>query len=245
MKKILDAGCGRGEFAIGTLSKKGYVFGVDFSEKFISNAKREAEKRGIKNCHFIVSALEKLPFKDDEFNEIHCYNVLEHVDDEKKSICELKRVLKKNGRIYISVPHKKSESFLKRLDKKYFSENMHKRIFDHKYLVQYLIKNDFTVLKHKNRGFFRAVGRTLRFFLKLPFEEQSGIVYKKNIFVSSVSYIDFLINSNFKTIRMDLNDKNKVYLAFPFYFLKIILTPIDFLMNFVYPAEFYIVLSKR
>jgi len=45
-----------------------------------------------------------LPFADNEFDSIICTEVLEHVADLDKSLCEMSRVLKPGGYAFVSVP---------------------------------------------------------------------------------------------------------------------------------------------
>ena len=54
--KSLDIGCGSGVATIllATEFPKSEFHGFDFSEEAIGRAKAEAEKRGLKNCHFKV-----------------------------------------------------------------------------------------------------------------------------------------------------------------------------------------------
>lgn len=46
----------------------------------------------------------KLSFKDNQFDLIICIHVLEHIDDDKKAMQELLRVLKPNGKALLDVP---------------------------------------------------------------------------------------------------------------------------------------------
>lgn len=96
-KKILDIGCGFGLY-VDYLSRLGYeTFGVDFIEKFIILAKQS--KQGI----FIKADAEKLPFKDNEFDTLLMFDILEHGDD-VGILKEAKRVCK--NRILVIVPKK-------------------------------------------------------------------------------------------------------------------------------------------
>lgn len=47
-----------------------------------------------------------LPFKDDSFEEVHCFHVLEHVtrDKYKPMLSEMHRVLKPGGDLYVETP---------------------------------------------------------------------------------------------------------------------------------------------
>ena len=51
-------------------------------------------------------------FKDDIFDIIICFHVLEHIIDDTKAISEIKRVLKPNGLAFISVPIRGSSTYI-------------------------------------------------------------------------------------------------------------------------------------
>jgi len=52
----------------------------------------------------IVSDAADMPFEDDSFDLVVCQAVLEHIENPLKVISEIKRVLKKNGLFYCTVP---------------------------------------------------------------------------------------------------------------------------------------------
>lgn len=52
----------------------------------------------------VVASVYELPFKDEEFDIVLCCSVLEHLEDPRKAIAEMMRVLKPKGRIIVSVP---------------------------------------------------------------------------------------------------------------------------------------------
>lgn len=54
-------------------------------------------------AEYVVDAT-NIQFEDDSFDYIIMNHVMEHIKDEKKAICELKRVLKKDGKIILSFP---------------------------------------------------------------------------------------------------------------------------------------------
>ena len=51
-------------------------------------------------------------FKDNAFDIIICFHVLEHIIEDIKAISEIKRVLKPNGLAFISVPLKKGATYI-------------------------------------------------------------------------------------------------------------------------------------
>ena len=100
-KKILDAGCGMGGFLV-ALSQKGYeVSGLDFNSDYCEITRLRAAKY---NLHptVVCAPLEKVPLPDNSFDIILCNDVIEHVQDPQQSLCELMRLLKPGGTLYIT-----------------------------------------------------------------------------------------------------------------------------------------------
>jgi len=99
--KILDLGCGTGEF-LSELSKIGFtVFGTDFDEEAIKIAKK---RFGLENvfADSFEDFFEKL--RSEKFDVITFFEVLEHLDDHEKFITNIKKILKPKGMIALSVP---------------------------------------------------------------------------------------------------------------------------------------------
>jgi len=94
--EFLDAGCGVG--LILRHLPKGSV-GVDINPRNITRAKKYAPK-----AKLVLADIEKLPFKPEQFSTIVCTEVIEHQPDPRKTVAELKRVLKKKGVLIGSVP---------------------------------------------------------------------------------------------------------------------------------------------
>ena len=58
--------------------------------------------------NFKCASILDLPFEGDKFDNVICSEVLEHVEDDQKAIHELSKVLKKKGRLIMTVPSKDS-----------------------------------------------------------------------------------------------------------------------------------------
>jgi ubiquinone/menaquinone biosynthesis C-methylase UbiE len=95
--EILDVGCGTGAF-ISELKNKANISGIDFSEKAVSFCKM----RGIENV--ILGGGEKLPWDDNRFDVVLVLDVLEHIEEDRKAIAEIHRVLKSGGMVIAFVP---------------------------------------------------------------------------------------------------------------------------------------------
>lgn len=110
--KILDIGCADGTFTKVILehSKAKKIVAVDVLESSISYAKRRFARS--KKLIFKVADAHELPFKNKEFDAVFCLEALEHVEDSKKVISEIYRVLKNGGYTLVLIP---SENWLFRL----------------------------------------------------------------------------------------------------------------------------------
>jgi SAM-dependent methyltransferase len=95
--QILDAGCGSGR-TLEELVDYGEVFGVELNE----DAAEVARNRGVGEVR--IGRLEDIPFEDDRFDLITCLDVLEHVEDDRVGLLELKRVVKPGGWLLATVP---------------------------------------------------------------------------------------------------------------------------------------------
>jgi ubiquinone/menaquinone biosynthesis C-methylase UbiE len=97
----LDVGSGTGEF-LNACKKTGFkVKGVEPSKL--------AREQAVSNYSLSVNEDTNLEqFKDDEFDSISMWHVLEHVPSLIETITEFTRILKKNGKVIIAVPNHKS-----------------------------------------------------------------------------------------------------------------------------------------
>lgn len=93
--KVLDIGCGPGE-NMRSFTKYD-VIGFEKSDKFVKLGKN----KGLK---VVKGSFPNTPFKDSEFDCILCLDVFEHIEDDKKGVYEISRVLKDSGIAIISVP---------------------------------------------------------------------------------------------------------------------------------------------
>lgn len=104
-EKILDLGCGDGFYLylLSNLGIKLNLFGADFDINALNSAKKNINSKNFKLIK--ADIMEKLPFKDDFFDGIVMSEVLEHLPDDIKCMKEVRRILKKGGRVVLSVPN--------------------------------------------------------------------------------------------------------------------------------------------
>jgi len=98
---LLDAGCGTGWLSHIHAHNLRNVLGVDLVKDRIEISKAY---RTFEICRADITLL---PLRNDAFDTVICYDVLEHVPDYARALNEIKRVLKRKGRLIIAIPNKK------------------------------------------------------------------------------------------------------------------------------------------
>lgn len=95
--QILDAGCGSGRNMV-ELSKFGTAVGLEPSER----GAEVARARGAGEV--VVATIDTMPFEASRFDLITCLDVLEHIEDDREALRELRRVARPDGVLLITVP---------------------------------------------------------------------------------------------------------------------------------------------
>lgn len=96
--KILEVGVGTGK-NLHYYNKNARVIGIDVSSKMLEKAKIKLNKLKNKNINLLQMDAQKLEFKDNSFDYAVCTFVLCSVPDPVIALNEMKRVVKKNGKI--------------------------------------------------------------------------------------------------------------------------------------------------
>lgn len=101
--KVLDLACGIG-YGSNIISKQGRrIIGIDKSYLTI----KEADQcYGSSNRHFLAGDGIGLPFPDDSFNIITCFETIEHMESPERMLREASRILNPSGELYISTPNR-------------------------------------------------------------------------------------------------------------------------------------------
>jgi len=102
---VLDLGSGAGFdcfLAVKKVGVKGMVIGIDMTEDMIEKATENAEKYGYDNVEFRLGDIDNLPVKSNSVDVIISNCVINLAPDKSKVFQEAYRVLKNNGRMYVS-----------------------------------------------------------------------------------------------------------------------------------------------
>jgi SAM-dependent methyltransferase len=101
-RRVLDAACGGGWGTARLAAGEAAAAGVDLSPAAIDVARREHGEV----AEFREGDLLSLPFEDGEFDTAVCFEALAHVADPERVIDELRRVLRSDGLLLVSIPNR-------------------------------------------------------------------------------------------------------------------------------------------
>ncbi len=101
---VLDVGCGEG-YGASYISDTLRVMAVDVNKEIIKRARIKYANRSV---NFMVYDGINLPFANESFDAIISFQVIEHVEDDKRFISEIYRILKNKGLFIITTPNKRN-----------------------------------------------------------------------------------------------------------------------------------------
>ena len=145
--KVLDLGCHAGEHTLKAARRVSKVVGVDINAKLITQARDQAKSTNQQNTQFIKHNLEKkLLLKANSFDKVFFFAVLEHLQNRNQVLKEIKRVLKPQGFLFISVPNKDSQwkKTQRSVGLSGFSDPDHKLEFSQPDIIKLLKRHKFT-----------------------------------------------------------------------------------------------------
>jgi len=97
-QKILDVGCGTGNTVKYLRSLGKEIIGITFSPLEIQQAKL------VNNIDIQLMEMHRLDFKDEEFDAVISWDNLEHAIAPYIALSEMKRVVRKDGKLLIFIP---------------------------------------------------------------------------------------------------------------------------------------------
>ncbi|SEW18585.1 Ubiquinone/menaquinone biosynthesis C-methylase UbiE [Ruminococcaceae bacterium KH2T8] len=97
--EVLECACGTGLITAGTAPLTSRYVATDFSEKMLNKCRRKM--KGHSNTMIEFADITALSYADDSFDKVIAGNVIHLLDDPKKALDELRRVVKPGGMILI------------------------------------------------------------------------------------------------------------------------------------------------
>jgi ubiquinone/menaquinone biosynthesis C-methylase UbiE len=164
--RVLEIGCGGGKFirSLKKLRPELKIFGCDIYLNII----RENIKYGDGLKYSIADGM-SLPFRNNSFDVVLIFDVLEHLSDVSMAVKEVNRVLKDSGTAHFYVPCENNRSsiyrWLGRNLKKYHGG--HIQALKYSDVVDVCSRNNFEVVKARHSDYFFAQACDFMFFVCL------------------------------------------------------------------------------
>lgn len=242
-KKVLDIACGEGYGSNLLAEYAEQVTGVDISEEAIFHAAIAYKKE---NLRFKHGSVLNIPFNEETFDVVVCFETLEHVSNHQKMISELKRVLRPEGILIISTPEKSFYSdqpnysnpfHEKELYKDEFIELIKSEFEFHQLLYQKYLSGSLILSSQEGRGALRFYsGNFNRFDLEGNLEQEYmvAICSSKEL---NVQYSDSIFSSeemNKHLIEEKVSERiKKIKSGFRYRLADFLFNPWDIIKGFI------------
>ncbi|MDP1833398.1 MAG: methyltransferase domain-containing protein [Candidatus Moranbacteria bacterium] len=187
-KRILEGGCGKGQFVY-SLQLNGYdAYGIDYARKTIEKINKIMPRLKVS-----YGNVEKLDFPDNFFDGYWSLGVIEHFFDSYAKIAsEMRRVIKPGGYLFLTFPYMSPLRKFKAKHGKYpkFQENnFNKETFyqfalDHKKVIEKFELSGFSLVSKKPFDGIKGLKDEVN-FMKNPLQK---IYDSRNIFCKIISF---------------------------------------------------------
>ena len=105
--KTLDVGCSNGAFSFAAYKLGNKVLGIDFDKEKLKRTEEFRDYLNINNsrCKFIVWNIYDLVSLNKTFDQIVCFETLEHMKDDWKVIDIFSKILESGGLLHLCTPY--------------------------------------------------------------------------------------------------------------------------------------------
>ncbi|MCU0343266.1 MAG: class I SAM-dependent methyltransferase [Ignavibacterium sp.] len=104
-KKVLDIGCGIGNYLEEVHNRGHKIYGIDIAENMLKTSQKRLKNYFDKPAALCRTDIENLPFSDNSFDVVLCVGVLEYLKEDNKSLNQIARILKPEGILIFTLPN--------------------------------------------------------------------------------------------------------------------------------------------
>lgn len=147
--RTLDAGCGSGVFTMYSAKIGNETLGLSFEEKSNRLAQARADTLQIPNVHFVqgdLRQLDTLAADLGRFDQIVCFETIEHIIDDRKLVADLAVLLNPGGRLLLTAPNKNCRSLLGESISDHEDGGHVRWGYTHEEIAQLLLDNDLDIV---------------------------------------------------------------------------------------------------
>jgi len=187
INKILDAGSGIGAYTfwLSKIYPKAKVDGFDIDKGKLEFSKSFAKELGFKNAKFYYADISKGKGRN-KYDLIVNVDVLEHINNYKKTLSNFYNLLNNSGYLYIHTPQLNQIRIFKQLNK-WYHEDHAREGFDPEKLKKELESLGFKTIKSRNTfGSFGSLAWELNHLLLSKSLFLAGIVYPLLLLIAQV-----------------------------------------------------------
>ena len=151
--KIIEAGCGRGDFSpfiLKRIGQDGLLYLVDVSDKMLDHARKKLIDYS--NLQFLNQNIEQCKILSESIDMIICFNSFAHFNDKEKCIEKCNCLLKQNGILIIA--HSDSREKINELHEGYGFDMKYHGLPDKAGFEKMLSLNGFDMINHYDKEFF-------------------------------------------------------------------------------------------
>ena len=106
---VADLGCGTGYFTVPLADKVKKVYGIDIQKEMLTVLEQKIKKQKILNIETVLSKENEIPLQTESIDLLLSVNTLHEFRDKEAIICEMRRVLRADGKAAI-IDFKKEET---------------------------------------------------------------------------------------------------------------------------------------
>ena len=102
-QNVLDTGTGTGvliPYLIEAVGLSGSITAVDYAEEMVKIC--ESKYSHLQNVSIELQDVEELALPPDSFDAVTCFGLFPHIENKRKALCQIHRVLKTGGRLIIA-----------------------------------------------------------------------------------------------------------------------------------------------
>jgi SAM-dependent methyltransferase len=161
-ERVLDLGCGAGRFVAALRDAGAEPVGVELAAAALERARRNVPGADLR----LVSENGTLPLGHGELDVVWCSEVLEHVPDTVAFLMEARRVLRRGGRLLVTVPDhgvvRRTAIALLRYEAHYDPLGQHLRFYSRRSLGRALEATGFAEIRMERLTRGALLARALR-----------------------------------------------------------------------------------